>query len=339
VRPRIVLGTNLVVGTLALGWVLWTYGGSAFGLLTRDPRPGWLLGAAAVVAVAFVGWALRWRILLEGLDAPRPLARLVGYRAAGQSLSNLVPSAKLGGEPLRAYLLVRDGVSAPTSIASVAVDRALDMGAGAPFAFLYATILLRWGVPELQGAFVSVTLGIVALSLGLVVAARRLRTGAGLVTAVARSTGLDRMGAVQGRMDVLAAAEADAARLVARPRRLWRAFMVGIGVNGLVLVEYWLLLGAFGLPADAIAVVAAIFATGAAHSLPVPGSIGALEGAQLWLFTTLGYPPEIGLAVGLAVRLREIVWVLPGLVYLAVRGLAHPGWERSAGLTEASARR
>jgi hypothetical protein len=39
---------------------------------------------------------------------------------------------------------------------------------------------------------------------------------------------------------------------------------------------------------------------------------------------TLGHPPEVGLAVGLAVRLRELVWVLPGLVYLAGRALAAP---------------
>jgi uncharacterized membrane protein YbhN (UPF0104 family) len=53
----------------------------------------------------------------------------------------------------------------------------------------------------------------------------------------------------------------------------------------------------------------------------VPAGVGVLEGAQMWLFTMLGYPPEIGLAVGLAVRLRELAWVLPGLVYLSTVAL------------------
>ena len=39
----------------------------------------------------------------------------------------------------------------------------------------------------------------------------------------------------------------------------------------------------------------------------------------------LGYAPATGLAVGLAVRLRELVWVVPGLLYLAGRG-----WNRAA---------
>jgi uncharacterized membrane protein YbhN (UPF0104 family) len=89
----------------------------------------------------------------------------------------------------------------------------------------------------------------------------------------------------------------------------------------LVLVEYWLLLSAFGLPATPLAVVAAVFATGAAHSMPVPAGVGVLEGAQMFLFGTLGHPPAVGLAVGLAVRLRELVWVLPGILYLAGRGV------------------
>jgi uncharacterized membrane protein YbhN (UPF0104 family) len=64
-------------------------------------------------------------------------------------------------------------------------------------------------------------------------------------------------------------------------------------------------------------VVAAIFGTAAAHQLPVPAGIGVLEGGLMWLFGMLGYPAEVGLAVGLAVRLRELVWALPGAVYLA----------------------
>ena len=94
-----------------------------------------------------------------------------------------------------------------------------------------------------------------------------------------------------------------------------------MGVNLVVLAEYHLLLAAFGLPHRPLAVVAAVFATGAAHCLPVPAAVGALEGAQMWIFAMLGYGPATGLAVGLAVRLRELVWVTPGVLYLAARAV------------------
>ncbi len=318
-RTALVLGTNLVVGAGVLAWVLHRFGGPALGVLALRPEPILLAAFPAAVAVSFLGYAWRWRMVLAGLAERAPLGRLAAYRAAGQSLSSLIPSGRLGGEPLRALLLARDGVPAGSAIAAVAVDRTLEMGAGIPFVCLYAAVLLRRGVPELQGAFVTVTVGAAALVAGITLTVRRLRSGAGLVTAVARSTGLDRLRIVRGQMGVLADAEAAAARLVAEPGRLMRAFAVGLAVNVVVMVEYRILLGAFGLPADPVAVMAAIFATGAAHSLPVPAAVGALEGAQTWLFTTLGHAPEVGLAVGLAVRLRELVWILPGLVYLLVR--------------------
>ena len=55
--------------------------------------------------------------------------------------------------------------------------------------------------------------------------------------------------------------------------------------------------------------------------LPIPGGVGVLEAAQMWIFGALGYPPDVGLAAGLAVRLRELIWLLPGLVYLLGRSL------------------
>lgn len=315
-RTGLVLGVNLLLGAAALAWVLRQFGGPAVALLARRPSGIRLLGVMVAVAVGLALDGLRWLVLLRGVGVRTGLGRLTLFRAAGQSVGSLLPSAKLGGEPLRMYLLARAGADMPTAIASVAVDRTLELGASTAFACVFAVFLLGAGVPELTGALVTVGLAAVGLVIGAVVTARRLARGAGLVTAFVRTVRLDRLGVVGSRLDVLEAAEAVAARLVAEPARLARAFASGLAANLVVLIEYRWLLGAFGLPADPLAVVGAIFATGAAHALPVPGAVGALEGAMTWLFGVLGHPPEVGLAVGLAVRLRELVWVAPGLVYV-----------------------
>jgi len=319
-RSWLVLGGNLVLGAGVLAWALWRFGRPALGVLSA-PSPLLLAAFFAAVVAGITGFAWRWRMLLVARDLQPPLAPLTCMRAAGQSVSTLVPSARLSGDPVRAWLLLRSGAPTAPVVASVAVDRILEMGAGAPFTLLFATVLVQEGVPELRGAFVSVTAGVLALAVGVAAMARRLRGGAGLVTPIVRRTGLDRLAAVQRRVDVLAASEAEAAALVARPAVLWRAYGVGLALNVGVVVEYGLLLAAFGLPWHPVAVVGAIFASGAAHALPVPAGVGVLEGAQMWMFAMLGYPPEIGLAVGLAVRLRELAWVLPGLVYLSTVAL------------------
>ena len=323
-RTAFVLGANFVLGTAALVWVLWRFGGPALQLLAHGPHPALLIAFAAAFGASLTTLAFRWQVILAGLGLRPGLARLTVYRAAAQTVSAIIPSAKLGGEPLRAWLLARDQAGGGPAIASVAIDRTLEIGAGAPFTFLFAALLLQRGVPELQGAFVSVTIGALALALGIGLTMGRLRRGDGLITAVARATGLDRFGIVRGQMGVLADAEEEAGRLVRQPQRLWWSFVVGAGANLFVCLEYALLLGAFGLPTTPLSIVAAMFAAGAAHALPVPGAVGTLEGAEMWIFSMLGYPPEVGLAVGLAVRLRELVWMMPGLLYLTARGLVAP---------------
>jgi uncharacterized protein (TIRG00374 family) len=319
--PRLVVGANFAVAAVALGWMLHRFGGDALRLLGERHDPVRLLWFAGCVAGAVVILALRWRVVLEGLGPAPGLARLTAFRAAGQSISTLVPSGRLGGDPLRAWLLAADDVPAPGAIASVAVDRALELGAGSAFAVVFAWVLVQHGVPMLRSTLLTMLLAALALGVGMVLTARRLRQGDGLVTAVARGMRLHRLRVVRDRMATLQTAEEAATRLVEQPRRLGLAFGIGVGAGVLTLVEYWLLLSAFGLPATPVAVVAAIFATGAAHSMPVPAGIGVLEGGQMWLFGMLGHPPDVGLAVGLAVRLRELCWVLPGLVVLGVRTL------------------
>jgi len=213
-------------------------------------------------------------------------------------------------------------VPAPVAIASVAVDRVLDMASGTIFAMVFVAALLRAGIPALEGAFATVTVGSIALLLGIWMTVRRLQRRRGVLTAVARATRLDRLGIVERHMGVLAAAEEDMARLIAQPGRMRQAFMLGVATNLIILLEYYLLLHAFGLPTGPMAIVAALFGVAAAHSMPVPAGVGVLEGSQMFLFGVLGYPAEVGLAVGLAVRLRMLVWVLPGLVYLLARRLA-----------------
>jgi uncharacterized protein (TIRG00374 family) len=278
----------------------------------------------AAVSVGFAIFAWRWGVVLDGLGDRVGLGTLTAGRVAGHSLSALLPSARLAGEPLRAWLLAQRRVPVPDAIASVAADRTLEVGASAMFAAVFATVLVQQGVPALRGALVTTVAGIGGLAAGIALTVRRLRRGQGILTDVAHGTGLSRFALVRSRMGTLAAAERALATLVAQPARMAGAFAIGLAANVIVMLEYWLLLSAFGLPAGPVAVVAALFAAGAAHSMPVPAGIGVLEGGQAWLFSLLGYPADVGLAVGLAVRLRELLCTLPGIAYLGWRLVRTP---------------
>src|SRR5205085_11982227 len=128
IRPAVVLGTNLAIGVAALGWLLVRHGAPALHMLGAHVEPAMLVGFACAATLAFLAYTRRWQILLAGLGSARELAALGPIRAAGHSVSALVPSAKLGGDPVRALFLVRGEVPGADAIASVAIDRVLEIG-------------------------------------------------------------------------------------------------------------------------------------------------------------------------------------------------------------------
>src|SRR5262245_51964324 len=116
----------------------------------------WLRALAAAAGVAVLGWlvrevgpaalwaqlsALSWRLpvlllpyaLVAVLDASGwryafpgrlpPLPRLIAARLAGEAVNVTTPTATLGGEPVKAWLLTRTGVPLEDGLASVVVAK------------------------------------------------------------------------------------------------------------------------------------------------------------------------------------------------------------------------
>ena len=320
--PRVLRALGLVAGLAALALIVHRFGGAALTLLTRHWHPQAFAAFLLAVAAALLLAAVRWQILLRGLGLTPRLAHLCAFRAAAQSVAAVLPGGRLGGEPLRVWYAMDIGVPACAAITTVAFDRALEMATGMAFAVIFGLTLVRFEVPGLDRAVSGVLVGATGLAVAIAVCVRRLR-GAGLLTPIVARLGTTAIGGM-GRTQVLEAAEDTARRLLAQPARLAGAAACGVAADLLTLLQFRWLLGAYDLPSTPIAVVAAIFAAGAARTIPVPGAVGTIEAAQLWLFTTLGHPPEIGLAVGIVTRLRDLAWAAPGCVVLLARGLRRP---------------
>jgi uncharacterized protein (TIRG00374 family) len=318
-RARIVFFGNLGLGLLVLGFVLWRYGGPALDILGADPSVPLLLAFGTTVSLSIACLSWRWGYLLAGLAQSLSLGRLILYRSAAHSLALLIPSGKLGGDPLRIWLAIRSGIPPDSAVGSVAVDRAQEIGSTAPFSLIFAALLVQAEVPHLDRAFMMVAVGSAGLIAGLFLATRRLRRGSGLVSALLRSTRLGRLSFVRSQSEWIEKSEQAILTLAEQRQRMIVSFVAGLVSNLIVVAEFALLLQAFGLPSNMTAIAAALFATGAAHLLPVPAGVGVLEGAQIWIFGMLGYSADVGMAVGLAIRLRELAWMLPGLAYLLLR--------------------
>jgi uncharacterized membrane protein YbhN (UPF0104 family) len=306
-----------VLGVAVLAGIVERYGWAEIRASFSTVRPRWLALYAAVVLVIYAGYALRWRALLRALDADVALRRLFGVRLAGLSVGSLTPGAKLGGEPLRAYLLARDGVPGGAAIATVIVDRGLELVANVVFAVGYcAAFALRDRVMAGRVLVVIAASG-VALALGVVAVTARLRAGRSLVPA-RFAPAIARIG---GGHAVMLETDAAVRRLLFEHGRL---VLVALGsalvLNALILGEYACLFAAFSRVPSLPDLAGVLLGVGLAHALPVPASLGALESTQVALFHLTQGGDALGLVAAGVARIRDIVWTVPGAVYLLLRG-------------------
>ena len=274
---------------------------------------GWAL--PAIVACHILPLAIdaqAWRLLFErGL---RPgLARACALRWVCEAVNNLLPVAQLGGEFARARLAARGGVSLSAAGAVGTADVTLGALTQVPFALVGLMGLavvsandhgyVLWALGGGLGVLTALVLAFVRLqqagpgriAMGLV---RRLRPGA---VRAPDPAALDReIGAVYARRGPLALAA------------FWRfaAWLAGAG-------EIWLALHFLGSPIsvpEAI-VLESVLQLVRSVAFLVPAALGVQEGALVLLASAFGFSPEIGLAVSLLRRGRDVVLGVPGLVF------------------------
>ena len=238
------------------------------------------------------------------------LARLVG-----EAMNSITPTAYLGGEPVKAFVLQRFGIPLTEGATSVILAKTALTVAQIAFVIVgVALFLIRkdTGVATVP-TVIALALAGTAVAAVLVVLQRR-----GLVAFVARVT---RRMFPRARLAVQLAERAPEIdrRLRsfygARPRAA--AASVAWHFTGWITgaAEVFVIMTLIGHPVsvlDAIVIEALAQPTRLA-GIFIPGTLGVQEAGGMVIFGMLGLPPELGLAMMLLKRVREIGFNLLGL--------------------------
>lgn len=315
----------------------YTYAALTFGLALTIGLVAWqgLDAVAAVLAVG--GWslvllglyqfvpillaALSWRQLL-GLPPSHGLAELTAVSWIGLSVNWLLPVAQIGGDLLRARLLILGGSNGAVAGASVVVDKTIQAGAQVGFSLLGLVLLLAVaGTHALAfwtGGFVLV------LSAGLCVFYRLQRKApAGRVTVLLRR--LLPSPALRAALPNGRSFDAALDNLYSQRGRL-AAAILWRGAERLAKAgEVWLALWLMGHPVSLIEALILESLTQAvrAAAFVVPAGLGVQEGGLVLIGGALGLSPDLSLALSLAKRFRELIVGLPGLLGWQLRERRH----------------
>src|SRR6201996_4524320 len=314
----------LVAGLVAAAYLIWAIGfGAVIGAIARAGIGG-LAILCLYALVVFVVLAAAWIFLL-----PRPerhdakdfyLARLVR-----DSIAEISPFSPVGGMVAAARLMILHGMNAGYAAASVAADATTE--AMAQVAFLAFGIAL--GVAHFRhlasaGPLTEAMVATLLLAVPCIAALILVqKNGADFAQRIAERFFPQVRGGTSFR---------DAIHdLYDAPGRLAASaafhLLAWIGSGGGTFIAFRLVGGQVSLT-DALA-LEALLCTLRSIAAFVPAALGVQEAGYAMLAPLFGLPAEMGLAVSLLKRAREIVIGVPALIYWqAVEGraaLAAPG--------------
>lgn len=279
---------------------------------------GWLtLNLLIVLMLVY-----RWQLLVRPLNSQISFFSLLMLRQAGQVVSFITPGPQFGGEPLQVYWLWKNfGLPAYQALLAVGLDRFFELWIN--FAVLVLALILlgyftttsaeTW-LPVLLSLllFISLLSGLAwilirspdRMAVWIERLASRWQQAAAAGTATLERIHVELIGLLKGHR--LALLMAFFASLLA-----W----VGMGF------ELWLLLSFFDPQADVNGLILLFVAVRLAFLLPLPGGIGTLEAAVLWVCQVRGLPADAAVGIIALMRIRDALIMGGGL--LALRSLNH----------------
>jgi glycosyltransferase 2 family protein len=315
----------LVVGLLTLILIVWHIGPGQIYDAAAQLGPVALLVLLIPSAIMYVIEAYGWKVTLGPSAKAIPFWRVLAIRTAGEVVNMTTPTAYVGGEPLKAYLLKKHHVPMVEGLASVIIAKTTMTIAEVLF-ILLGIALGVWllGGNDSSGHTVAAALvsaGLLAFGTAAFVFVQRQ----GLFTwllGFLRKIGL-KIAYLEAREEKLRSLDRTILEFYRHNRP---AFYTSTGLFFLgwmaEALEVYVIVYFLGGPAMALSAISigalSVFIKGGTFF--IPGSLGAQDGGNLLLLKAFGYSDVTGIAFALLRRFRELIWIGIGLLCLAMLG-------------------
>jgi uncharacterized protein (TIRG00374 family) len=246
--------------------------------------------------------------------------KLFGIYLAGDAINYVVPSGNLAGEPVKAHLL-RDRLEFGRALTSIMIHKHAELVSQWLFlAVGLALSLTQFDLPFSARLFAMVV--VVGMGVALMVLMRALKKGA-FSLILLRLASWKPLTARLKQYHASAKAFEDRIQHFYRtePRKFAAsAIWCLVGWSGGLLETYLIL--QFLAPTKGWTTAVAVETLAMALNnlfVFVPGRIGSAEGVRVAVFLLLGLTAAEGVAYGLLRRGRELLWTVPGFLYLLSR--------------------
>jgi len=127
-RKRITSIISLIVGIIIFGIILWFIGPESLLLISKQAKPIYFIHYAILATLVMCGLSYKLKYILKTHKQNIPFLKSLKYTLAGFAVSYVTPSARLGGEPLKAYMMHKE-CKVPYKIggSSVVIDKFVEL--------------------------------------------------------------------------------------------------------------------------------------------------------------------------------------------------------------------
>lgn len=280
-----------------------------------------LLYLGAYLAAAFMVYVLssyKWRLILEAQGHKVRLPRLMTYRLASFSIGYLTPFARLGGEPIRAYMLKKHKVNSTHAFSSVFIDKTVETVIDAILiVFIIVLLLATFTIPSATREILMIGMLLIA---ALLFVFYYVSSKQGILTTLMHLIPKKKV----FRKVKLKLVDIDKATqhfFDNKKECLGKIIIVSIFQWAVIFTEFKLATMIIGYDASMTEILLMILATGLSTLIPVPAGLGVLEASQFSLFELLGIGGGMGIALSLLIRFKDLLLMLFGLMFLSHEGI------------------
>ncbi|HET7909846.1 MAG TPA: lysylphosphatidylglycerol synthase transmembrane domain-containing protein [Nitrospira sp.] len=315
----------LALGCLTVTLLIWHIGPEKIYTAAARVGPGAVLIILIPSFLMYVFEAYGWKLTLGSAGNGIPFRKIFAIRTAGEVVNMTTPTAYVGGEPLKAYLLQRQQIPMVEGLASVVIAKTIMTLAQVLF-ILVGIALAFWmlGAEGSSGQIAAAGLVSVAL-LSFGVAAFMFVQKRGLFMWVLHCLRMlrIRVAFLESREEKLRSLDETILHFYTHHRASFYAATALYLLGWLAeAVEVYVIISYLEAPANPLSAISigalSVFIKGG--SFFIPGSLGAQDAGNLLLLKAFGYSDVTGITFALLRRFRELVWIGIGLLCLSVMG-------------------
>jgi hypothetical protein len=320
-KKRLNLIISLIVGLVIFGFFLWKVGLEALMLIYENINFYYLTLYIIMTFTTFLFIAGRWQVILRayGKKAKKvTFLTLLRQSIAGYAVGYITPSVRLGGEPLRAYMLKKEAdIDLRTGSTSIILDKFVELAGTTLFGVL-GLILLMYvkGIPFWFKFLLFVLIVFTFLLLATIY--YRTVTGKGSFSSLFNLLRLYKISKIENFVKTLEDVEIKLEKFFKNHKKEFMISFFFYFLYGLaVILEMKYLLLSFGISANLTSIILALTLIGLVNFIPVPAALGFLEAGQSSLFYILKGEGSIGFALSIMIRLRNLFFTAVGFALIS----------------------